>query len=36
MKHWTPEEVEYLKDSWGYKNIPNIAKHLNRNVNAIS
>ena len=34
-KNWTAEEYEYLKENWGYKSIPAIARHLDRSKSAI-
>lgn len=32
---WTPEELEYLANKWGYVSIPSIAKKLNRSIQAV-
>ena len=34
-RRWTDEEYEYLRETWGIKPVPSIAKHLGRSVNAI-
>ena len=34
-KNWTPEEIEYLTESWGNTSIDSICKHLNRSYYAI-
>lgn len=32
---WTPEELKYIREVWGEKTIPQIAKHLGRSINAV-
>lgn len=34
-RRWTKDEIEYLKNHWGEKSIPAIAKKLNRSVDAV-
>lgn len=34
-KKWSGADVEYLQESWGKASIPEIAKKLNRSINAI-
>jgi transposase len=35
VKHWTPEELDYLESCWGAISIKGIAKHLGRTENAV-
>jgi hypothetical protein len=34
-KHWTQKEMEYLSENWGTIPVRNLAKSLNRTINAI-
>jgi len=34
-KHWTPEQIEYLTETWGEKPIPSIARDLGKSINAV-
>ncbi len=33
--HWTPEQLEYMAEQWGYMSIPGIAKKLGRSTGAV-
>lgn len=35
IKHWTYDEIKYLKNSWGSVSIESMARRLNRSINAI-
>lgn len=32
---WSQEELDYIREMWGEKTVPQIAKHLGRSINAV-
>lgn len=33
--NWTQEELDYIREVWGEKTVPQIARHLGRSINAV-
>ena len=36
LRYWTENEINYLKENWGFRNIKNISKKLKRTITAVS
>ena len=34
-KNWTREELDYIREVWGEKTVPEIAAKLGRSINAV-